>query len=282
MPGRPFPDIDPAAVGPTRDALHDYARVLGAWLKACRPRRSHWWHASLRPSLTGLTTGVVHAGITFELELDLRASRLRARTPLGEEWTEALTGQSAVDLAAGVHTYLTGEGIDLECVPDTEFSSESHDGFSSEQASRIAGAINSVSGAMSRFRAGLAEETSPIQVWPHHFDLSMLWLPGDKIPSEDPDDEEASDKQINFGLSFGDDAIDEPYLYVTAYPPVAGFQRRDLPGGAGWRDDGFRGVVLTYRALLDCADREQTLIELWSELLRIGRDELTEQPGKRP
>ena len=274
MPGRPFPDIDPVAVAATRGALHDYATVLGAWLKACRPRRKHWWHASLRPSLTGLTTGVVHAGITFELELDLRASRLRARTPLGNEWTEALTGQSASDLAAGIRTCLTAEGIDLGCVPDAEFATTAHEDYSTEQASRIAGAVNSVSGALGYFRAGLAEETSPIQLWPHHFDLSMLWFSGDKIPGEDPDDEEASDKQINFGLSFGDDSIDEPYLYITAYPAVDGFKRSDLPGGARWHDDAFRGVALTYRDLLASADRQQTLIELWTELLRVGRSEL--------
>ena len=70
----------PIEFGPmagTRDALHAYAGILGDWLKSCRPRRKHWWHASLRPSLAGLSTGVVHAGTEFELELDLRATRQR-------------------------------------------------------------------------------------------------------------------------------------------------------------------------------------------------------------
>ena len=62
MISRHFPALDVDAIEDTRDALHAYSRVLGDCLKASRSKRKHWWHASLRPSLTGLTTGVVHAG----------------------------------------------------------------------------------------------------------------------------------------------------------------------------------------------------------------------------
>ena len=71
MTARRFPELNPLALADTRDAVHQYAQILVAWLKTCRPRRKHWWHASLRPSLQGLTTGVVHANISFELMLNL-------------------------------------------------------------------------------------------------------------------------------------------------------------------------------------------------------------------
>ena len=83
MATQSFPSLESQSIAETRDALQAYARVLGTWLKSCRPRRKHWWHASLRPSLNGLTTGVVHAGIDFELELNLRESLLQGRTSVG-------------------------------------------------------------------------------------------------------------------------------------------------------------------------------------------------------
>ena len=83
-----FPNLDPSAITGTRDALHAYSRVLGAWLKTCQTKRKHWWHASLRPSLSGLTTGVIHAGFDFELELNLSESLLIGRTSSGERLTE--------------------------------------------------------------------------------------------------------------------------------------------------------------------------------------------------
>ena len=53
--------------------------------------------ASLRPSLKGLTTGVVHVRPSFELELNLRDSQLHGLTADGQEVIEALHGQTAAD-----------------------------------------------------------------------------------------------------------------------------------------------------------------------------------------
>ena len=51
--------------------------------------RKHWWQGSLRPALSGLTTGVIHAGAEdCELVLDLQRSELHARTGGGEATAE--------------------------------------------------------------------------------------------------------------------------------------------------------------------------------------------------
>ncbi len=36
-----FPRFDHGALPETRDALHAYARVLGAWMTSCRAPRKH-------------------------------------------------------------------------------------------------------------------------------------------------------------------------------------------------------------------------------------------------
>jgi len=97
-----FPGLDSRAIIETRAAVHAYARVLGDWLKSCRRKRKHWWHARLRPSLTGLTTGVANARIDFELQLNLRENQLYGRTSDGAKLAEVLQGQPASKLARSI------------------------------------------------------------------------------------------------------------------------------------------------------------------------------------
>ena len=270
-----FPALDPMAIGSTRDALHAYARLLGAWLKNSRPKRKHWWHASLRPSLNGLTTGVISAGADFEIELDLRDSSLIARIANGEQLSESLVGQPATVLAAKLQQFVGANGVDEGVFPaEIEEGPGGYPGYSDEQANEIAGALSAIAAAMQCFRAGIREETSPIQVWPHHFDLSMVWLPGDKVSGQDPNNEEYADKQMNFGFTFGDEGIPEPYLYVTAYPEPAGLSAHPLPVGTEWRSDGFNGAVLPYRLLVEQQDPKDYLLQLWNGLLSDGRERM--------
>ena len=269
-----FPELDSDAIADTREALHAYARVLGDWLKSARARRKHWWHASLRPSLRGLATGAVRAGPGFELEIDLAASRLLARTAENED-TVRLRGQPADDVAAWLDEVLVASGVDPSLRPgDSSRGREDFPGYDPTQATSIHGALSSVSAALEDFRAGIREETSPIQVWPHHFDLSMIWLPGSKVADQDPADEEYSDKQMAFGMAFGDDAIAEPYLYVTAYPLPDAIPRTNLPRGTQWISEGFSGAVLLYGDLARMTDPAAYLQDLWSTLLGAGRQNL--------
>jgi hypothetical protein len=188
-----FPRLDNRALPETGDALHAYARVLGAWMTSCRAPRKHWWQGSLRPALNGLTTGVIQAGVEdFELALDLQRNELLARTAGGEALVEPLGGQSAGRLVARLAEFLVQRGgLDGQFVPTGEpVAAETAPGagYSAACAQAIARAWGDVAAAMIALRAGIREETSPIQLWPHHFDLSMVWLPGETIPGQDPED----------------------------------------------------------------------------------------------
>jgi len=271
MTPRRLPLLEPGAIMPTRNALHAYSRVLGDWLKSARPRRKHWWHASLRPSLRGLSTGVVRANVDFELELDFAASALHVRTERSDA-TVVLAGQSADDLASWLKNTLTGTGVDVALAPsDVQTDSDGHSGYSRQRAAELHAAFASIASAMEDLRSGIREETSPIQVWPHHFDLSMLWLPGSRIPGQDPADEEHSDKQMNFGFAFGDEGIPSPYFYVTAYPLPEPLPKTKLPTGTTWRSEGFSGAVLLYEDLVKASDPSAYLQDLWTRMLEAAR-----------
>ncbi|RZV34571.1 MAG: hypothetical protein EX272_12485 [Chromatiales bacterium] len=276
MPMRRFPELDSDEIGVTRDALHAYSKVLGDWLKTVRSKRKHWWHASLRLSVRGLTTGVVRAATDFEVELDLIASRLRVRTaPMNLDLE--LRGQPAADVASWLHDTLSDVGVDSGHAPtEPEEGSAGFPGYVPVQAQRLHEAFAAVAGELESFRAGIREETSPVQVWPHHFDLSMIWLPGPRIEGQDPANEEYADKQMNFGFVFGDDSIAVPYLYITAYPLPDVLPTIALPTGTAWKSDGFNGAVLLYDDLVAKPDPSVYLQDLWARLLEEGRGHFLE------
>ena len=266
-----LPQLDASTVQPTRDAIHAWSCVLGHWLKFCRVPRKHWWHSSLRPSLTGLTTGVVRAEPDFELELDLLSSRSHVRTP-GTVQSIDLVGQSPAELAVSVGQALIAAGVDSAMAPANEDRSENaFVDYDRGVAADMQAAFAFVATALERFRAVIREETSPIQLWPHHFDLAMIWLPGQKIAGQDPADEESADKQMNFGFVMGDSGIEEPYFYVTAYPTPDAFLDTELPAGAKWASEGFTGAVLMWSDLIAMERPADCLHDLWTKMLDAGQ-----------
>lgn len=286
MPHSDFPPLDSDTLIETRDACHAYSAVLGAWATVGRQRRKHSWQLSLRPSLNGVTTGVIHAGNRhFELELDLMHNRALGHVAGGESFARELGGQTAEQLAADLRDYLMAAGVESCFSPDCE-PSGSHvpmdgsvrAGYSADLAASFSDVWRGVSAALALFRAGLAEETSPIMLWPGHFDLAMMWLPGEKIQDRDPANEEYSDKQMNFGFSFGDAEITEPYFYTTAYPLPPTMTALSLPGNARWHKGGFTGAVLEYQHLRSTAEPHAELIRLWQLLAAAGREQMLQGP----
>ncbi len=277
---RPFPELDPSAISGTSEALHAYAQVLGSYLEALRPWRKHWWHISLRPSLNGMTTGVIRASgqsepADFELELDPAHSLAYFRMATGVVKGEPLRGQPADELASSIADFLVANGIDRSFIPPHQPQEElATSGYSSDIASNLAAAWSAIGATMEQFRAGIREETSPVQLWPHHFDLAMIWLPGEKIPGQDPDDADSSEKQMNFGFLFGDTGISEPYFYITAYPFPEAFPSLPLPSGTTWYTKDFHGAVLRYKDLMQSDDPAAYLLDLWNGLLNAGRQHL--------
>lgn len=281
MTTQAFPALTAEAIAETRDAVHNYAQVIGDWRTSCLAHRKHWWQITVYPSVRGLTTGMIQApDMDFELELDLRADRLLAHVAGGNSLSEPLGGRSGRDLAGVVASFLADQGIDPKLIPEDK-KHESHDvtaaGYSAQIAADLGSTLRSISGAMAAFRAPIAEETSPIQIWPHHFDLAMLWLPGGKIPGQDPADEEMSDQQMNFGFAFGDAGIPEPYFYITAYPLPDAMPALALPAGTVWQSEGFSGAVLLYQRLLEETNPQEYLVNLWNILLTAGRQHLLDK-----
>ncbi len=113
MADQRFPALDPTAIFTTREAVHAYAQILGRWRFSCLPRCEHWLQLGIVPSVRGLPSGVIQAGIDFELELDLVGDKFLGSVAGGGEMSESLAGRSVSELASSVQEFLPDSGIVL-------------------------------------------------------------------------------------------------------------------------------------------------------------------------
>jgi len=260
MAANGFPPLALADWRATRDTLHGYARVLGAIRGALTPKQKHWWHISLRATDGGLTTTGIPAGDSrFELRLDLATHRLVVKADRARLSDIPLGGQSSATLGAQILAALEDLGI-VPGIDKTKLGKDEPAQYDRAASERYWHALSRIDATLKNFQEDLGASTGPVQLWPHHFDLAMNWFSGRRVPGADPADEEASEEQMNFGFSTGDDAIPDPYFYITAYPLPEPLTRIKLPPGANWHTRGMTGAVMPYDALTKTDQPEEKLL----------------------
>ncbi len=231
--------------GSARADLHHRARVVGAVPRALLEPHPHWWHIALRPHERGLTTLPMEgkAGeFSIVLDLDRHVAAVTGSNPREvplKQPASTFVGQLADALAPH-----TNSAIDLPAGPEKA-------GYRAEEVERFAGVLRAIVPVFESFAAERGEETSPVQLWPHHFDLALTWFSGRTVPDTDPADPEYHRESATVGFSPGDDAIPEPYLYGIAYPFPAAATDASLPGEARWIEDPYRGAFLPYTAVVE-------------------------------
>lgn len=274
--GPALPELRTRAWQSTRDALHAYAQVAGAVRAAFSPREKHWFHVSLRVEARGLTTTPipVRQG-TFEISLELATTRWCVTFSDGRRWQVPVRGQSAAQLFAQTVPVLA-DAVRIGKVVRKQFGHHAWRDFDLEAVHRYWRVLSWVDMQLKSFKAEQHAETSPVQLWPHHFDIALLLCSGRKIPGTDASDPDTSDEQLNFGFVPGDEGIREPYFYATAYPEPMKRMKARLPTGAYWHTRGWDGAVLPYAELRRARSPERRLREFyrafahWSDFLRGG------------
>lgn len=263
-----FPPLPLASWRTTRDSLHTYVRLAGAIRRALMPPQKHWWHASLRTTACGLTTTPLPAGrMTCELLLDFTTHELSVSSSRGHWWDISLEEQSSHDVCEAALAAL--EQIEVRPdFDDSPFCSEAPNPYNAIAVEKYWQALSQIDILLKQFRGELREETSPVQLWPHHFDLSLVWFSGRRVPGEA--DLENAGEQMAFGFSTGDESMDDPYFYVTAYPWQSVLVEAELPPGARWQQEGWRGALLPYESLQQQEDPSAYLLSFWRDLQRAG------------
>jgi hypothetical protein len=233
----------------TRDALHTAAQTLSAVKRARIPQQPNALHLSLYVQRGRLTTRALSTGDVVTLRL--ATGEIHAEGPAGTLTlpVHGSTGAALLD-ALAAHFGLDRGALKIERDAQVELHMDP------PLAADYARALDTIFEGFARFRAALLGGVTPLIVWPHNFDLSMLWFPGN-VPDE------ASQPHLNFGFEPRSAGFPRPYLYAYARPMPDGFATRPLPAGARWNTDGWNGIVVDYDTLTGepaPADAVETLL----------------------
>lgn len=253
----------------TRDTLHHQARSVGLVRRALTPRLRHWSHTSLYVTATGLTTTPIpYASSAFEIALDYVTHRVIITQSNGAAWHARLRGQTVTEFYQELKRGLAALQIESDAAkPDYPEGAAVYDPAAVET---FFSTLSQIDLLLKQFKGELHQETSPVQLWTHHFDLAMSWFSGRRVPDADSNDEEEGDELMTFGFSTGDEGIPDAYFYITAYPLPNGLMDSALLKGAYWHTEGWKGAVLPYAALVSRSEPDLLLLDFWRAVQARG------------
>ena len=271
-----YPDLSLESWRETRDTLWGYPRVLGAIRRANASKQPHWWHVTLHTNPAGYTTTEFPAsGSVGEIRLDVVDRQARLFKDKHECKMFALEGQSAAEFYSQVDEALVEIGI-AAATPEVDLARFPGGDLDVDAIDRFWRALRPIDATLKSFKESLVGRTSPVHLFPHNFDHSLLWFSGRLVPGQDPSDEESAEEQLVFSFSTGDGSIPEPYFYATAYPEPDGFVGSELPDPAFWNSDGFSGAVLTYAGFRAAENPEDLLSDFLQSAHRAGASRMTD------
>jgi hypothetical protein len=197
---------------------------------------------------------------TFALSLDLRNHYVLLSTGEGEvqqiRMSEGLTATQLGDELVGK---LAGLGIKGK-VNAKKYKNDEPREYALDEAERYFAALSHAGQTFEAFRSGLKDETDPVQLWPHHFDLSFVVL-GKKTVKEA---EGEYPSQLTIGFSPADSSQPAEYFYFNPYPFDASVTQQALPAGAAWHTASWKGALMSYSQVAgkdDGAEQLQSFLQ---------------------
>lgn len=238
-----LPNLEPVQLDSTRDYLQDITLAMSSLQRAFLPKHPKYWQYGLEVSMRGICTQAFEIdGKDYRVLLDLVKSKIRFNDnawDLGK-----ISGQELFD---ELKTWAIAKEPSAK-LEKPEFKNGKFDvGQSSQYATALWWLHEQFVAIGEELHTG---SMAPIFLYPHHFDLSLVWFPWD------------DDRQVGIGFSTGDDSVTEPYLYLTIYPepkPIDKYWLEKLPAASHWQDDGFSGAVLPYASLRADEDPQDLL-----------------------
>ena len=270
---RPFAPI-PDNFEPTRATLHQYAHAVGVVPRAHAEPHDKWWHISLNVTPRGLETNemALTDGGRFNVRLDLQSHEAvieangaaAAQIPLG-------AGMTATEMGDAILQAVSELGLDAEYARD-KFESDEAREYDAAAATDFHGILLTMHEVFQRHRNRIGDRVSPIQVWPHGFDMAFEWF-GTRIEEYEEDGEvQQHPSQCNFGFY----PAGRAYLYANPWPFESDtLLDVDLPAGAEWHSEGWQGSILHYDQLAGDPDGEQRVLDFFQAVFDVAAPTLT-------
>jgi hypothetical protein len=262
----------------TRDTLHAYSKVAAVPARVLAEPHPKWWHLSLMVTSEGLLTNPMsHNSIgdrELRIFLNLNSHSLEVLTNGDlEQSLDLRDGYSATDMGSKLEDCLSGLGIEVE-LPKDKYADENPRDYDPEHSRRYLSAINFIDEVMKSLRSNLKGECSPVQLWPHHFDLAFEWFGSKTVSNEENEEHSELSAQLNFGFAPGDASFPDPYFYSNPWPFEQALTGEPLPHGARWFSDGFEGTLLPYRTLVGDEEAARKLLDYYRRVFELAKPTL--------
>jgi len=244
-----LPEINYSQLAPTRDYLQDIAKVIGKTQQQFIAGDPNDWYKGLLVTTIGISSQKLG---DQEIIIDLQTGEVRG---FGKSWR--LGEVEPVKLSEELKS-VTGKPIE-----DPEFTAKSVT-YDPAQAKLLSTALYWANQEIAKLTDQIAIGViSPVLLFPHHFDVSMVWFPK-RQKSEDTDE-----NQYTFGFSTGDKDIPEPYFYITNWPESPTFTSIKLTPPAHWQKSGFSGAILNYKDTTNTINPTQLLDSYFQTILKL-------------
>ena len=260
----PNDNIFPSLKGwqPTRDTLQLYAKVVGVIPRTHAEFDPKWWHVSLKVVPEGLVTDDMRLpdGETFNLKMDLTRHMVILSTSQGLVREFDMTaGLSGTDFGNEILSAVADLGLTGE-YDRARFENGEPRVYKPEDAEKYFTALKNADRIFKEHRASLSGEVSPVQFWPHHFDLAFEWFGTRIVETGEGGGATQNPAQLNLGFSPGDDSYAEPYFYSNPWPFESDrLADKPLPQGARWFTESWQGTMLPYAELVGDSQAEERL-----------------------
>lgn len=238
--------IDHAVLREARLQAHYGAQWLARAARAYIAPRADDGHTNLGwdDALAGLATHPLPQGLVLGLSLPELALYLWDGGERTRAHSFSLDARRDADIRAWFGDALTARGLDAKAL-DAPSPYQMPDHPLAHGASYATGGLDEALPELAAWYAnagailGEARQSilargiaaPPVRCWPHHFDLdSLVSL-------------EAPPRTVGLGFSAGDEYHDQPYFYISAYPPPDVAALPALPSLGHWHTRHFTAAV---------------------------------------
>jgi hypothetical protein len=268
---------------PTRQTLQWYSRAVGVIPRAHAEFHPKWWHISLKVVPDGLVTDKMELpdGGAFWVKMDLVQHKVIVQTKPGPStgmetfrefsMTDGLTSTQFGDqlLEATAELGLTAE------YTREKFENDEPRIYQQAAVGNFLTALTNADRILKQRRTEVGGDASPVQLWPHGFDISYEWFGTRIVEHEENGQIQGYPSQLNLGFYPGDPS-GEPYFYSNPWPFEGDILLDNtLPAGASWHTEGWQGTYLPYSELAGDSQAEERLLAFARAVYELASPTLT-------
>jgi hypothetical protein len=262
-PWRKAGGVERSALREARLQAHYAVQWLARAARACVAPAPSDHHTNLgwNDAIAGLTTHALPQGIVLGLNIPALTLVLWDRPEL-QPITLTLQGRRDAEIRQWLGRHLSARGLDAGALdapspyqmpehPIGHGASYGAPGLApalAELAAWYANADDVLGEARQRIVArGI--DAPPVRCWPHHFDLDSLISLGSG----------AGAHTVGVGFCPGDEYYDQPYFYVSRYPPPDVAVLPSLPPVGHWHTHHFTAAVAVADRIVEAGDQRAVI-----------------------